>query len=122
MHRETVEIKHTFTYTELNELGERLAREVQIVYNLKAEKTQAIADYTAQIKAAEMVVSQLVLERNQGWGFREVECFVKLESPRPGMAELIRVDNGEVVRERAMTPAEMQGGFDFPDTESETPQ
>ena len=106
-------IKYTFKSDELRELGEGLAREAQNVFDLRAEKSSTVASYGASIKSAEKRVADLTTKINNGFEMREVECLTMLETPRPGMKRIIRLDTNETVREEAMTVAEMQQGFGF---------
>ena len=106
-------IKYTFGPEEIRELGESLAREAQNVFDLRGEKANTMATYTASIKSAEKRVGDLTTKINNGFEMREVECLAMLETPRPGMKRIIRLDTNETVREEAMTVAEMQQGFGF---------
>jgi hypothetical protein len=108
-------IKYTFQKDEVRQLGESLARENQTVYDLRDQKKNLTAGITAQIKAAEKRASDLTTKVNNGYEMREVECLVLMETPRPGMKRIVRVDTNETVREIAMTAAEMQGSFGFKD-------
>jgi hypothetical protein len=106
-------IKYTFGPTEIRELGEGLAREAQCVFDLKAQKKSVMASLTASIEAANKRVADLTTKINNGYELREVECLAMMETPRPGMKRIIRLDTNETVREEAMTMNEMQQGFGF---------
>lgn len=111
-------IKYTFGAEEIRQLGEGLAREAQNVFDLRGEKANTVTALSASIKAAEKRVADLTTKINNGYELREVECLVLMETPRPGMKRIIRLDNNEMVREEAMTVNEMQSGFGFTDPDS----
>ena len=115
-------IKYTFGPNELRELGEALARETQTVIDLKDTKGNVAAEFAAKIKAGELRVSELTIRINNGYELREVECLQLLETPRPGMKRIVRLDTNETVREEAMTAAERQGSFGFDTGEDKRPE
>lgn len=111
-------IKYTFLPDEIRALGEGLARENQTIYDLREQKTNVVASLTASIKEAESRAADTTKKINNGYEMREVECLAMLETPRPGMKRIIRLDTNEMVREEAMTMNEMQQGFGFSDPEA----
>lgn len=106
-------VKFTFGAVDIQELGQKLARETQNVYDLEARKKEIDADLSAQIKAANGRVSDTTTRLNNGYEMREVEVLVLLDEPKQGMKRLVRIDTNEVLREEAMTLEEMQRGFGF---------
>ena len=106
-------IKYTFSADEKRQLGEALARETQTVYDFRSQKANAVSSLGASIKNAEKRAADLTTKINQGFELREVECMVLLETPRPGMKRLVRMDNNEHIRNEPMSLAEMQGSFGF---------
>lgn len=106
-------IKYTFSGEELRELGEVLARETQGVFDLEKRKTARAAEISAEIKRATGRCAELAGKINNGYELREVECLALLETPRPGMKRVIRIDTNELVREEPMTLLEMQSSFGF---------
>lgn len=111
-------IKYTFTETEIRELGEALAREQQTAFDLAEHKTATVAEFLANLKAVKGRVADLVKKINNGYELREVECMVMLETPRPGMKRLVRLDNHQPIRDEPMTAAEMQTSFGFQEPEA----
>ncbi len=106
-------VKFTFGPTDIQELGQKLARETQNVYDLEARKKEIDADLAAQIKAANGRVSDVTTRLNNGYEMREVEVLVLYDEPRQGIKRIVRVDTNEQLREEAMTLEEMQRGFGF---------
>lgn len=106
-------IKYTFDETEIRLLGESLARESQTVFDLREQKASVAAEFAGKIKTGEGRLGELTTKINNGYELREVECLVLLETPRPGLKRIVRIDTNEMVREEAMTMQEMQGNFGF---------
>jgi hypothetical protein len=106
-------IKYTFTADEIRELGEALARETQMLMDLKEKKSALDAELSAQMKAGGQRVADLTTKICNGYELREAEVMVMLETPHPGMKRTIRADTGETLRDEPMTMAEMQGSFGF---------
>ncbi|HEY6371267.1 MAG TPA: hypothetical protein VIX37_11865 [Candidatus Sulfotelmatobacter sp.] len=115
-------VKYMFSPDEIRELGEALAREAQTVFDLREQKKTVSAELVASIKSVEHRVGELTDKINFGFEMREVECMVMLETPRPGMKRIIRIDNNEMIRDEPMTSAEMQGSFGFNDGEDRRPE
>jgi len=111
-------IKYTFDENEIRKLGEALARDTQVVFDLRERKASEAATLSAAIKTAEQRVGDLTTKINSGFEMREVECMVLMEIPRPGMKRIIRIDTNEQVRDEPMTMQEMQGNFGFAEGES----
>jgi hypothetical protein len=102
------EVRYEFTAAELKDLGGKLAHAAQGVFDLQREKATTTANFGAQIKAANDAVAELSDKINFGYELRQAECIVRLESPRPGQKEFVRVDTGEVVRVAPMTAGDLQ--------------
>jgi hypothetical protein len=71
------------------------------------------ADLGARLKAAQQAAAQLTDEVSEGAAMLPVECWIRYETPRPGMKQIVRCDNGEVVSELAITMEEMQQTLQF---------
>jgi hypothetical protein len=112
-HRLYESVKYTFSPDEIRQLGEALAREAQNVFDLRERKSSVVAELGGSIKLANGRVADLTNRINNGYELREVECMAFLETPRPGMKRIVRVDTNETIRDEPMTAAEMQGTFGF---------
>ena len=108
-------VKYQFTNDEMRELGGALAREAQIVFDLREQKKNATASLTASITAANKRVGDLTTKINNGYEMREVEVIAEMDKPRPGIKTIWRVDTGEELRKEPMTMQEMQQSFGFPE-------
>jgi uncharacterized FAD-dependent dehydrogenase len=101
-------VRYDFTAAELKDLGGKLAHAAQGVFDLQREKASVVANFGASLKAANDTVQDLVLKITNRCEERMAECIVRLDSPRPGQKEFVRVDTGEVVRVAAMTADDLQ--------------
>jgi len=110
-------LKFTFGPSDIQELGQQLARETQNVYDIENRKKEIDAELAAQIKAANGRVAETTKRLNNGYEMREVEVMVLMDEPKQGIKRIIRVDNNEHLRDEAMTLEEMQRGFGFPEAE-----
>jgi hypothetical protein len=108
-------IKYKFSPDEIRELGEALAREAQAVFDLREQKTNAVAVFLAQLKAANKRVADLTTKINNGYEVRDIECMYVFDQPRTGLKTLIRCDDSSEVHIQAMTLEEQQRTFNFPE-------
>jgi hypothetical protein len=107
------DVPYQFDEAELLALGQELARVNQAQADLEREKKDAAADFGARIKIVDARRAKLARKINEGCELRKVECIELLDAPRPGVKSIARVDNGQVIREEAMTAAEMQRTIPF---------
>ncbi len=112
-------VKYIYGEPDLREMGQKLARETQNVYDLEARKKEFDADMAAQIKSANGRVSETTTRLNNGYEMREVEVLVLFDEPSTGIKRIVRLDTNEQLREEAMTLSEMQQGFGFLDPSGE---
>jgi hypothetical protein len=115
-------VQYDFSHEELRLLGEQMAREAQMVYDLRDQKKVTAAQATLAIDEAEGRVSALARKINARHEMRDAECTAIMNSPRSGTKSIVRVDTGEVVREEPMTMEELQEkfAFDSPGEDSES--
>jgi hypothetical protein len=109
-------VKFTFGATDIQELGQQLARENEAVYKLERKKKEVDADLAAQLKSANARAEETTRKLNNGYEMREVEVLHMMDEPRTGMKRIIRLDTNEHLRDEAMTFEEMQRGL-FPEGE-----
>lgn len=111
-------IKYKYNDSEMRELGESLAREAQTVFDLREQRKNVTAQLAAAIQAANKRVADLTVKVNQKYEFRDAECVVQMDKPRPGLKRFVLIDNQEEeITVEPMTMEEMQQSFGFPDPE-----
>ena len=112
--RHTVEsVRYQFDHAELFDLGQLLARQAAQVYDIERQKKDVLKSLSAALEHAQNLVAGTVLKINAGYEMRDVECLITLNRPRAGVKEIVRIDTGEIVREEAMTPEELQQALPF---------
>jgi len=114
-------IKYTFNADEIRELGEALARETVGIFDLEQRKSATSAEINAQIKQATQRCGEVAGKITAGYELRQVECLTLMETPRPGLKRIIRIDTGEAVRDEPMTLSEMQTSFGFAEPDDNKP-
>jgi hypothetical protein len=108
-------LKFTFGPSDIQELGQSLARETQNLYDLETRKKEIVKDFGAQLEAAAGRIAMLTQKMNNGYEMREIEVLVLMDEPKPGIKRVIRVDTQEHLRDEVMTLEEKQRSFGFGD-------
>jgi hypothetical protein len=115
-------VRYTFSRTELLELGDELARAADDVREIEARKKEATSAISAELKKANGRVFTLAGKIRDRYEMREVQCIAYFGAPLAGMKTIRRADNGEELRQEAMSTEEMQADLDFREVgESEAP-
>lgn len=107
------QVKRILNGDELRGLGEQLAHATQHLISVRDAKSAAVAGFNAELKAAGELIGELSERISLGYELVEVETMTVLDSPRPGLKRVIRIDTSEVLREEPMTLAERQTSFGF---------
>jgi hypothetical protein len=115
-------VQYNFSADELRVLGERLARESQMVSDLRQKKKELAASMAVSINESDSYIAELARKINEGHEYRDAECTALLNTPRVGVKSIVRVDTGEVIREDRMTVEELQEklAFDAPKEDDES--
>lgn len=101
--------RYQFTPAELRSLADQLARETQQRIETLDTRATVVAEFAAQIKAADRRIADLANKYNSRYEMREMECIVIFNKPQAGIKTIVRVDTGEEVRTEVMNEAETQG-------------
>lgn len=96
-----------FTDGELQAIGLQLAATHQRIGVLTIEKKSSADRFKDEIDAATNEAGRLATNRVNGWESRYVDCEVTFDFEK-GMKRVVRLDNGEVVREEPMKDEERQ--------------
>jgi len=73
-----------------------------------------MATFNGAIKEASQRAAETAVKVNNRYELREVEVVRLMDTPRPGMKAIARIENpDEVIRIEPMTAAEKQGTFGF---------
>jgi hypothetical protein len=93
---------------ELAQRSQDSARLVQQIDQLHEQKRAASADFREQIKAKQGELRDLAREIRERSADRDVLCESRRDV-RHGVMETFRLDTGELIRSRPLTPEERQG-------------
>jgi len=108
------QVKYPFSDEEIRVMGEALARESQNLVDLRDQKSAALASINAAVKEACKRALDLSMKINNRYEMREVEVVPLMDTPRPGMKAIVRIENpDDVIRYEPMTVAEKQQSFGF---------
>jgi hypothetical protein len=113
-----VNLKHTFTPAEKREIAASLAQANERKVALEEQKKEVDADLKGQITATETRIATDARKYNNGYEYRDVECYPVYHSPEQGMKSVYRKDTGEFVRDMRMDTTEMQENL-FEEQEAE---
>lgn len=102
-----------FTDSEMLELGKQMARAANQKRELESRKAEVTKRLGAEIAEKDTELGKLTERVSQGYEYRNVECGIWLDCPRPGMATTFRLDTMEAINERRMSDSELQAALDF---------
>lgn len=113
-------LKCQLSQEELLQYGDELATALDNLRNLQEEKESVVKEFKAREAAFEATIgAKQLLVRNK-YEHRQVDCHLVLNYTKQ-TATLIRLDTGDIIKERAMTQDEkqMELGFDEENKETE---
>ena len=99
--------KHRLTAEEIAKLHDVLVEKNIELRRVEDEKSTVVSRFSSQIKEVRKVMNETVSTLTNGYEFRPTECawVVNWDANK---SELIRVDTGEIVRDREITDGERQ--------------
>jgi len=106
-------LRHTFDVPEKIELGGKLASILSEMAQIDADLDRIKSEFKGKTAAAEAQLNSVRDKINSGYELRLTKCEVVLDKPKAGMAQVIRLDTGDVVEEREMTEQEKQAELDI---------
>lgn len=98
-----------FTKDEKIELGLRVAEQVQELKIIDRQKKSAAAGFTAREKQANLEIDELAQKLEDGYEMRRENCIVQYDDPTHMVHFILEHDeSGFIIKQRKMTPSEMQ--------------
>lgn len=97
--------------------GQELVARLGEKEELEDELKSSAKAFKRQITVKDEAARNLSQEIRTGIEYREVECRA-VASFAQNLVETVRCDTGDVIRSRAMLPAERQGAIEFSDAEA----
>jgi hypothetical protein len=116
----TKEVEHTFDPEEIRNLGVSLSYAIGDEESLKEEKAEFLKAHQESLKEVKAKVKLLAEKIRTGSEIRMVECRLEKDF-LSNSVKTYRLDTGELVGERSMTPEERQL-FLVPETEPTGPR
>lgn len=113
-----VNLRYDFTEREKKDIATLLANANQRKVALEEQKKQVDADLKAQITEAESMISRESRKYTNGYEYRDIDCEVFFHLPVRGQKSVFRTDTGELIREAAMEPHELQDNLFREETEA----
>lgn len=105
--RVKVTAKYTFTEKEKKEISEKLARGISDLAALEDHKKEMASQIKAEIDETKATINRNARCLQSGFEMRDLWCVV-VPDYAAGTVSYVREDNGEIVRERRMSPEERQ--------------
>ena len=99
--------KCELTPEEISEASEKMAQKMGALRKKEAEKKEVTSQFKADIDALGNDVDTLAQMVRNKFVYRDVEVSIEPDATNKTMV-YTRLDTGEVIRERAMTPSELQ--------------
>jgi len=99
--------KYYFSEAEKKELSEMMARSLQEIKVAEAELDTIKAQYKHRITSATGTASACSEKIIAGYEMRTMECYV-VRDHETKMIRIYRMDNDELIRQRAMTKEDLQ--------------
>ncbi len=112
-------LQYSFSDAELLDMAREQSRVIQEKATLEKKKSEIAKTLAGEIEGKQGVIDRISEGIRNGYEWRNIECIIHYDSPRSGMAEIIRTDTGEVAKRRRMTSEELQYQLDLnPDADT----
>jgi hypothetical protein len=106
--KSTRNLPYRFTDEELLGIGKELAERTEQLTALESDKKRVVSDFAAKIAGKESDISVLTNKIRSGYEYRELPVTEVMHTPKPGLKQIIRDDDGKVAGEERMTNSELQ--------------
>lgn len=100
-------LKCILTEKEIKESGANLARFHSEISDLENQKKSVVSDFKSKIEKATAEADIEARKIQNGYEYRSVECEVQKIFDEK-VVQVVRTDTGEIIKQRAMTPDELQ--------------
>lgn len=101
-------LKYEFDEEELRIFSRDLARESTKLTEAEEEKKAVVAQFAERCAVSKSTISRLARYINNGYEYRNIDCEVHMHTPSDGIKTIARIDNGQIVKQIAMTAGELQ--------------
>jgi hypothetical protein len=106
--RETIQAEYRFTTEEQIALGQHLTRAHRNIEQIDAQFSSVKQEFKGRITNAELERDGILRKLEDGYEMRSTVAVVLYNTPTPGRKTYVRDDNGEFIREDAMTYSDQE--------------
>lgn len=103
-----------YTDAERLELGKKLAESHNDLAKINADFDSVKTEFKAKISAEEARIVDLSNKVSSGHRMEPVKCKWRMDQPKVGMKELVRLDTNEVIETLEMTEHDKQAELNLP--------
>lgn len=100
-------VKHVFSENEKKEIAIEMAQKVANLQQAEDDKKAVMSDYKSQIDGIQAGINGAATKLNNGYEVRTIKCEV-VPCWEKKVWKYMRVDTGEMVKEKAMTANDLQ--------------
>ena len=104
-------LKYHFTEKEIQEIASEMAQKIVNLQQAEDDKKAIMSDYKSQIDGIQAGINSSATKMTSGYEMRSTKCQVIANYPKR-VWEYIRIDTGEVVKEKGMTSNDLQMEFE----------
>lgn len=104
-------IKYIFTESELKEIASEMAQKIVNLQQTEDDLKAIKSDYKSQIDGIQAGINSAATKMTSGYEMRSIKCQV-IPNYEKKIWEYIRVDTGELVKEKRMTSNDLQMEFE----------
>lgn len=100
-------IKHEFAEDEKKEIAIEMAQKVANLQQAEDDKKAVMSDYKSQIDGIQAGINSAATKLNNSYEMRTIKC-EKTPDWKSKVWKYVRVDTGEMIKEKAMTADDLQ--------------
>ena len=104
-------IKYVFTEAEIRDIAAEMAQRIVNLQQAEDDKKAIMSDYKSQIDGIQAGINSAATKMTSGYEMRSVKCQVIPNYIRK-VWEYVRVDTGELAKEKGMTSNDLQMEFE----------
>ena len=104
-------IKYVFTEEEKKQIDSEMSQKIVTLQQAEDDKKAIMSDYKSQIDGIQAGINSAATKMTSGYEMRSTKCQVVPNYPKK-IWEYIRVDTGELAKEKNMTSNDLQMEFE----------
>jgi hypothetical protein len=92
-------LKCDFTDEEINDIAKEMAEQLSEKTRIDLEKKEVVKKYTREISYYDKKINESGIKIQNGYEEREVQCEIKMNTPKAGIKTITRLDNKDTWEE-----------------------